>query len=165
MTQAEIRSYREQKCSGYYKEGAEGRDKAESWRENQRKREDAEKGKFGGKEERDKAAFEEGKNMARAQEIAICGSSESAGYQSNPIRPVLREIPSPAITSPKVVIPARTTRCDESMTSEPPRTTTSRVGMARLKRVKRGSVAPITSLCHHRPSNFFSICSRSHGLL
>jgi hypothetical protein len=40
----------------------------------------------GGKRSETGQRFEEGKDMARAQEITICGSSESAGYQFNPFR-------------------------------------------------------------------------------
>jgi len=107
MTQAEMRSYGERSVADI---GTERRDKAESWRENQREREDAEKGKFGGKESETRQRSRK-ENMARAQEIAIWGRRNQ--LVTNPIQ---SSVPPhlPLLSRPrKVIIPARTTRCDE----------------------------------------------------
>lgn len=136
MTQAEMRSYGERSVADI---GTERRDKAESWRENQREREDAEKGKFGGKESETRQRSRK-ENMARAQEIAIWGRRNQLvtnPIQSNPI--LCASSPSPAFTSPKGYYPRSHNPLrrigESSKLPLGPRTTTSRkIGMARLRK-------------------------------
>jgi hypothetical protein len=142
MTQAEIRSYGEQSVADIEKRTQRDEIRRQTGEKTRGREKMPKKESSGGRRARlCWAAFEEGKHGPCAGTCHL-RSSESAGYQSKPIRPICaspRETPPLPSHPRKVVIPAHTARYDEPTSRVnllwAARTTTSRkVGMRRIRK-------------------------------